>query len=159
MSCGARQQRPESQGQVRLRSADPREAPAVQPNYLLDPRDQAVLLTAIKLARQLMATGPMADYFEAENLPGPQATTDDELLDYARRRGSTAYHLVGSCKMGPASDPMAVVDNTLKVRGLQGLRVADASVMPQVPSANTLAASLMIGEKAADMVRGQAQSH
>jgi len=156
MSCGARQQRPESRGHVRLRSPDPREAPEVQPNYLVDPRDQAVLLAAIRLARKLMASGPMAEYFAAENLPGPQAATDDELLDYARRRGSTAYHLVGTCKMGPASDPLAVVDDTLKVRGLEGLRVADASVMPQVPSANTLAASLMIGEKAADMIRGRA---
>ena len=155
MSCGARQQRPESRGHVRLSSANPQEAPMVQPNYLVDPLDQAVLLTAIKLARQLMGSGPMAEYFEAENLPGAGVATDDELLDFARERGSTAYHLVGTCKMGPASDPAAVVDNTLKVRGLQGLRVVDASVMPQVPSANTLAASLMIAEKAADLIRGQ----
>ncbi len=155
MSCGARQQRPESRGHVRLRSADPMAAPLVQPNYLTDARDQAVLLAALKLARQLMASRAMAAYFEGEILPGPQVASDDELLDFARQRGSTAYHLAGTCKMGPDSDPMAVVDATLKVRGVQGLRVVDASVMPQVPSANTLAGALMVAEKAADLIRGR----
>ena len=155
MSCGARQQRPESRGYVRLRSADPADAPLVQPNYLADPRDQGVLLAALKLARGLMAAPAMARYFAGEILPGPAVASDDELLDFARRRGSTAYHLVGTCKMGPAGDPLAVVDGTLKVRGVQGLRVVDASVMPQVPSANTLAATLMVAEKAADMIRAR----
>ena len=155
MSCGARQQRPESKGYVCLRSSDPREDPMVQPNYLSDAVDQGVLLAALKLARQLMASQAMAPYFVGETLPGPQVATDDELLDFARRRGSTAYHLVGTCKMGPNSDPMAVVDSALKVNGIQGLRVVDASVMPQVPSANTLAATLMVAEKAADLIRGR----
>ena len=155
MSCGARQQRPESRGYVRLRSADPADAPLVQPNYLADPRDQGVLLAALKLARRLMAAPAMARYFAGEILPGPTVASDDELLDFARRRGSTAYHLVGTCKMGPAGDPLAVVDGTLKVRGVQGLRVVDASVMPQVPSANTLAATLMVAEKAADLIRAR----
>ena len=155
MSCGARQQRPESRGYVRLRSADPADAPLVQPNYLADPRDQGVLLAALKLARRLMAAPAMARYFVGEILPGPTVASDDELLDFARRRGSTAYHLVGTCKMGPAGDPLAVVDGTLKVRGVQGLRVVDASVMPQVPSANTLAATLMVAEKAADLIRAR----
>ena len=155
MSCGARQQRPESRGYVRLRSADPADAPLVQPNYLADPRDQGVLLSALKLARRLMAAPAMARYFAGEILPGPTVASDDELLDFARRRGSTAYHLVGTCKMGPAGDPLAVVDGTLKVRGVQGLRVVDASVMPQVPSANTLAATLMVAEKAADLIRAR----
>ena len=154
MSCGARQQRPESRGHVRLRSADPQAAPIVQPNYLSEARDQTVLLAAIKLARRLMASAAMAHYFEQEMLPGAQTGSDDELLDFARRRGSTAYHLVGTCKMGPESDAMAVVDPALRVRGVQALRVVDASVMPQVPSANTLAATLMVAEKAASLIRG-----
>ena len=155
MSCGARQQRPASRGTVRLQSANPQVAPLLQPNYLSDAHDQVVLLDAIKLARRLMATPAMAPYVDREILPGGNVASDDALLDFAKRRGSTAYHLVGTCKMGPASDPMAVVDSELRVRGVQALRVVDASVMPQVPSANTLAATLMIAEKAADLMRGR----
>jgi len=155
MSCGARQQRPESAGHVRVRSADPQEAPIVQPNYLAHPADRLVLLAGLKLARRLLATRAMAPYFVAEKLPGAQVRSDDELLDFARSRGSTAYHLVGTCKMGPRSDRMAVVDAQLRVHGTENLRVVDASVMPQVPSANTLAATLMVAEKAADMIRGR----
>jgi choline dehydrogenase len=154
MSCGARQQRPFSTGHVRLASPDPRATPLVQPNYLSDPRDPPVLLAALRLARGFLQSPVMARYFHSETLPGPQVQTDDEWLDFARRRGSTAYHLVGTCKMGPADDPMAVVDAQLRVRGLQQLRVVDASVMPQVPSANTMAATLMVAEKAADLIRG-----
>ena len=154
MSCGARQQRPFSAGHVRIVSGAVEADPEVQPNYLTDPRDQQVLLGALRLARRLMASPALAPYFAQETVPGPQVASDDELLDFARQRGSTAYHLVGSCKMGPSSDPMAVVDPQLRVHGLQTLRVVDASVMPRVPSANTLAATLMVAEKAADMIRG-----
>ena len=152
MSCGARQQRPYSAGFVRLRSSDPNAEPVVQPNYLADPRDREVIVRALKLARRLLATKAMAPYFDHETLPGPKVASDDEWLDFARRRGSTAYHLVGTCKMGPRSDRMAVVDPQLRVHGMENLRVVDASVMPQVPSANTLAATLMVAEKAADLI-------
>jgi choline dehydrogenase-like flavoprotein len=152
MSCGARQQRPYSAGYVRLRSPRPEDDPVVQPNYLADPRDPGVIVRALKLARRLMATKAMAPYFDHETLPGAKVANDDEWLDFARRRGSTAYHLVGTCKMGPHSDRMAVVDPQLRVHGMENLRVVDASVMPQVPSANTLAATLMVAEKAADLI-------
>ena len=152
MSCGARQQRPYSAGFVRLRSSDPNTEPLVQPNYLADPRDREVIVRALKLARRLMATKAMAPYLDHETLPGAKVASDDEWLDFARRRGSTAYHLVGTCKMGPPSDRMAVVDPQLRVHGMENLRVVDASVMPQVPSANTLAATLMVAEKAADLI-------
>jgi choline dehydrogenase len=152
MSCGARQQRPYSAGHVRLRSPQPEDDPLVQPNYLADPRDREVIVRALKLARRLMGTKAMAPYFDHETLPGPKVASDDEWLDFARRRGSTAYHLVGTCMMGPRGERMAVVDPQLRVYGTENLRVVDASVMPQVPSANTLAATLMVAEKAADLI-------
>ncbi len=155
MSCGARQQRPESAGYVRLRSVDPREHPIVQPNYLAEEKDRAVLLAAMKLGRRLFRTPQLAPYFDQELLPGPGVNSDDELLGFARSRGTTAYHLVGTCRMGPATDATAVVDDKLRVHGVEGLRVADASIMPGVPSANTNAATIMIAEKASDMIRGR----
>jgi len=155
MSCGARQQRPHSKGFVRIASPEPLALPSVQPNYLADPRDHPVLVAALKLARTLLGSAAMAPYLEAEILPGAKVASDEAWLEFARERGSTAYHLVGTCRMAPASDPTSVVDDALRVRGLDALRVVDASVMPQVPSANTMAATLMIAEKAADMMRGR----
>ncbi|MDQ2151083.1 GMC family oxidoreductase N-terminal domain-containing protein [Alcaligenaceae bacterium A4P071] len=152
MSTGARQQRPESSGYVRIQSHDYHEAPTVQPNFLSHELDQRTIVEALKIARQLMSSPAMSRYLDTELLPGRNVSTDDEWLDYARSRGTSGYHMVGTCKMGPHSDPMAVVDAQLRVHGISNLRVADASIMPQVPSANTLAASLMIGEKAADMI-------
>jgi choline dehydrogenase len=156
MSVGARQQRPESRGHVRIASADPMAAPQVQPNYLAEARDQQTLVAALKTARRLLRTRALAPFFAAETLPGDAVHTDDEWLDFARRSGNTAYHLVGTCSMGPDGDPQAVVDPQLRVRGVQALRVVDASVMPRVPSANTLAATLMVGEKAAALIRAAA---
>ncbi len=152
MSTGARQQRPESSGHVRIRSRDPLAAPLLQPNFLSHELDRRTLVEALKLARGLMSSTAMAPYLAKELQPGKDVQTDDEWLDYARQKGTTGYHMVGTCKMGPRADPMAVVDPSLQVHGCENLRVADASVMPQVPSANTLAASLMVGEKAADMI-------
>lgn len=156
MTCGAWQQRPESLGYVRIRSADPLEHPEIQPNYLAHENDRRVLLAGIKLARRLMTTPELAPFYDHEELPGGDAQTDEELMNWARQQGSTVFHLIGACRMGPDSDPTAVVDDQLRVRGLEGLRVADSSIMPSMPSANTNASTLMIAEKAADMILGRA---
>lgn len=152
MTCGAWQQRPESTGHVRIRSADPFDLPEVQPNYLSHETDRRILLAGIKLARRLLTTPELAPLYEREELPGPQARTDDELMAWAREQGSTVFHLIGACRMGPQTDRLAVVDERLRVRGIDGLRVADSSIMPSMPSANTNAATMMIAEKAADMI-------
>ncbi len=156
MTAGAWQHRPESSGWVRARSTDVFEDPEIQPNYLSDPIDRRVHLGGMRLLRRMLGTPELAPHVERETLPGPQVQSDDELLDFARRNGSTTYHLVGTARMGPASDPGAVVDDRLLVHGMQGLRVVDASIMPSLPSANTYATTLMIAEKAADLIRGKA---
>jgi choline dehydrogenase len=155
MTCGVWPHRPESTGYVRARSADPFEDPAIQPNYLAHPTDRAVLVAGMKLARRLLRSPALAAWFDHESLPGERVQSDDELLDFARRYGSTSYHLIGTARMGPASDPTAVVDDELRVHGMRGLRVVDASIMPVMPSANTYASTMMIAEKAADMIRGR----
>ena len=114
------------------------------------------MIAGTRLARRFLGTPRLAPYFVREELPGAEAVTDDELLDYAYRKGSTCFHLVGTCQMGPGSDPNAVVDDQLLVRGVEGLRVVDASVMPAVTSGNTNAPTMMIAEKASDMIRGKA---
>ncbi|XAH23170.1 GMC family oxidoreductase N-terminal domain-containing protein [Xylophilus sp. GW821-FHT01B05] len=153
MTCGVWQHRPHSAGTVQIASADPFAASLVQPRYLEHEEDRRVLLDGTRLARQLLQTRTLAPYVEAESMPGVAVQRDDELLDYIRRYGVSSYHVNGTARMGPASDAGAVVDAQLRVHGLQGLRVADASVMPDIPSANTCAASMMIGEKAADLLR------
>jgi choline dehydrogenase len=110
----------------------------------------------MKLARKLLRTKSLEPYFEREEFPGDGVQTDDELLGAAKERGTTTFHLAGSCRMGPATDPVAVVDDQLRLRGIEGLRVVDASVMPTMLSANLNAATIMIAEKAADMIRGRA---
>jgi choline dehydrogenase len=147
----AYQLRPESRGEIKLKSPDPFEAPAVHPNYLTAETDQRTIVAGLKLIRQILANPHMQQYVEKEFQPGPSVATDEQLLDYARRRGGTVYHPTSTCRMG--SDPMAVVDADLRVHGIEGLRVADASIMPTVVSGNTNAAAIMIGEKLADMVR------
>ena len=153
MTLAAWQQRPESKGWVLARSANPFEKPEIQPNYLSVETDRKVLLAGLRLARQLMRTKPMAPYFGGETYPGEDVQSDDELLETARARGTTTFHMMGTCRMGPDHDASAVVDPSLCVRGITGLRVADASIMPTMPAANTNAAALMIGEKAADLIR------
>ena len=147
----AYQLRPDSRGEIKLKSANPADPPALHPNYLSDENDRRTLVDGLKLCREILAQPSMQQYIAEEFLPGPGVRSDSELLAHARARGGTVYHPTSTCKMG--IDAMAVVDPELRVRGVEGLRVADASVMPTVVSGNTNAAAIMIGEKAADLVR------
>ena len=147
----AYQLRPDSRGEIRLKSADPADPPAVHPNYLTAETDRQAIVAGLKLCRRILAHPQLQRFVAAEFQPGPDIRSDDELLDYARRRGGTVYHPTSTCKMG--TDALAVVDPALNVHGIAGLRVADASVMPTVISGNTNAAAIMIGERAADFVR------
>ncbi|TCL00533.1 choline dehydrogenase-like flavoprotein [Shimia isoporae] len=146
--------RPESRGHVRIRSADPFQAPEIAPNYLATEGDRAVAVAAIRQARQIMAQGPMAKYAPEEMKPGVTAQDDAELAHAAGDIGTTIFHPVGTVRMG--SDAAAPLDGELRMRGLAGLRVVDASVMPTITSGNTNAPSIMIGEKAAEMMLSQA---
>ena len=156
MTCGVWQQRPESTGYVRATSTDPAATPKIQPNYLSDPIDQRVMIEGVRLGRRLLRAPALARYYESETSPDPKLERDDEILDYVRQMASTVFHLMGSCRMGPADDPAAVVGPDLKVRGVEGLRIADASIMPTMPSANTNATTYMIAEKASDLILGRA---
>jgi len=149
----AYQLRPESRGEIKLKSPNPFDAPAVHPNYLATETDQRTIIAGLKLCRRILAAPQMQSLVEAEFQPGSAIESDEKLLDYARRRGGTVYHPTSTCKMG--HDPMAVVDAELRVHGIEGLRVADASIMPTVVSGNTNAATIMIGERVADMARQQ----
>jgi choline dehydrogenase len=142
--------RPESRGHVRIKSADPLKAPAIHPNYLAATKDRETVVAGVKAMRRIFQAPAMARHIVEEIEPGAQCDDDDELLDFIRRRGSTTYHPVSTCRMG--QDAAAVVDERLRVRGLSGLRVVDASIMPTVVSGNTNAATIMIGEKGADMI-------
>jgi len=146
--------RPYSTGTIRLRSGNPLDAPAIVANYLADPRDMKVLVEGIKLARRIAQAPAFNKYRGNERLPGKEIQNDDELKAYIRKMTQTLYHPVGTCKMGPANDPMAVVDSELRVRGVDNLRVVDASIMPTVPGGNTNAPTIMVAEKGADIIRG-----
>jgi choline dehydrogenase len=146
--------RPESKGSIHAKSADPRAAPAIRPNYLADPFDQRVLVDGMKIGRRIIENRVMDKYRAHSMNPSDQIQTDAEWLQWARENGQTTYHVIGTCKMG--QDPMAVVDDRLRVRGMAGLRVIDASVMPTVVSGNTNAAVIMIAEKGADMIKAAA---
>ena len=147
------QVRPESRGTIRIKSSDPTVYPAIAPNYLSDPLDQEVAVAGLKWGRKIASQPALAPWIDHEMLPGPDFTNDETLLGYARMAGSTIYHPVGTCAMG--SGPRAVVDAQLRVHGVDGLRVVDASVMPRLVSGNTNAPTIMIAEKAADMVLGK----
>jgi choline dehydrogenase len=145
---------PTSRGTVRIRSADPFEPPAMQPHYLSTPDDRATLIAGIRLARTLAATRAMRPYVESEYRPGAGAVSDDDLLEFAKNTGGTIFHPSGTTRMGPAGDPMAVVDPELRVHGVDRLRVVDCGVMPTLVSGNTNVPVVMIAEKAAAMIAG-----
>ncbi len=143
---------PRSRGTVRLRSADPTAAPLIDPNYWSDPHDVKMSIEGLKIAREIFDQAALKPFILAEKLPGKQVMSDQDLFDYGCANAKTDHHPVGTCKMGTCED--AVVGLDLKVHGLEGLRVCDSSVMPRVPSCNTNAPTIMVGEKAADIIRG-----
>jgi choline dehydrogenase len=149
------QLRPESRGTIRIRSPDPAAHPAIVPNYLSDRLDQEVTVAGLRWGRRIAAQAALQPYVERELMPGPDVETDEQLLDYARTWGTTIYHPVGTCAMGRG--PQAVVDPQLRVHGVEGLRVVDASIMPRLISGNTNAPTIMIAEKASDMIRAAHQ--
>jgi choline dehydrogenase len=155
LSSGAWQMRPLSRGYVEATSNRPGDMPAINPRYLSEESDRRAIVGGLRFARRLYATPALQRFVREETLPGAQIQTDDELLDYARRTGNTCYHASCTCMMGQHA--MAVVDSELRVHGLDGLRVIDASVMPAVSSTNTNAPTIMIAEKAAVMIRGAAR--
>ena len=150
MTCYAHPMRPESKGHIHITSSDPQAPPAIQFNFLSEPGDIELNIQAIRIARHIMTAPALGPLQVSELAPGTDATTDDAILAWIREAGETTYHPVGTCKMG--SDPMAVVDDQLRVHGISGLRVADASIMPTLTSGNTNAPAMMIGEKAADLI-------
>lgn len=156
MTIGVTQLRPESTGSIHLRSADPREKPAIRPNFLSAHGDAETLIEGMKIARQVIAQPAMDPYRAFEMSPGQDVETDGQWLDFARRNGQTIYHPIGTCAMG--TGPRAVVDPALKVHGLDGLRIVDASIMPTMVSANTVATVLMIAEKGADLILQDAKA-
>ena len=144
--------RPRSRGTVRLAHADPASAPLIDPNYWSDPHDKAMALKGLRLAREILRAPALRRYVQSEVLPGSRLETDQELFEYACANAKTDHHPVGTCRMGQENDPDSVVTPDLRLIGLRGLRVVDASVMPFVPSCNTNAPTIMVAEKAADMI-------
>jgi choline dehydrogenase len=155
LTGGPWQMRPLLRGYVLVRSSDPREQPAINPSYLAEDTDRRAMIGGLKFLRRLFAAPSLAKYIVAEKVPGPGVQTDDELLDYARQNGSTVYHASCSCMMG--NHAMSVVDSELRVHGLDGLRVIDASIMPAVSSTNTNAPTIMIAEKGAAIIKASAR--
>ena len=155
MTIACYQLRPESLGSIHIRSADPDVSPAIRFNFLTDPIDQRTTVDGMRIIRRIMNTSAMANLRGEEFSPGAEVATDDQLLSYVRNNAQTAYHPIGTCRMGPA-EQRTVVDDRLRVHGLSGLRIADASIFPTMPSGNTNAPSIMVGEKAADLIRSDA---
>ena len=156
MTCTTYILRPDSRGSIHIRSRDPSEAPAIRLNFLSDSLDQRVLVDSVRWVRKIVGASAMDDFRDVEMKPGPEVESDDEIVEWIRSTAETAFHPVGTCKMG--QDPMAVVDERLRVRGMEGLRIADGSIMPTLVSGNTNAACIMIGEKASEMMLGDASA-
>jgi choline dehydrogenase len=156
MTIAIWQQRPESNGYVRIQSPDPFVQPVIQTNYLDHPHDRRVIVAGMKLARRLMSSKPLEPYYDHEEWPGPGVFSDEALLKGATERATTTFHPGCTCRMGRSDDPMSVVDDQLRVHGMEGLRVVDASVMPRMLSANLNAATLMLADKVSDHIRGRA---
>lgn len=147
--------RPRSRGTVKLASSAPRAAPLIDPNYWADPGDRKLAFEGLRIAREILRQPSLKRFVRAEVLPGPRANSDEDLFEYACRSAKTDHHPVGTCRMGPPSDPMSVVAPDLRVIGIEGLRIADASVMPRLPSCNTNAPAIMVAEKAVDHILGR----
>ena len=143
--------RPRSRGSVRLQSDNPADMPLIDPNYLSDPYDREMSIRGLKLVQRILAQEALAPFIMAERLAGPDVQTDDEYFDFICVHSKTSHHCAGTCRMG--NDDAAVVDTRLRFNGIDGLRIADASIMPTVNSSNTNAPAMMIGEKAADMIK------
>jgi choline dehydrogenase len=156
MSVGIYQLRPESLGSVHIRSADPDTHPAIRFNFLADSIDRQTLADGVRITRRIVEGRAMDHLRGEEFLPGKNIETDDQIIDWLRNNAQTAYHPIGTCRMGQG--PNSVVDERLRVHGLEGLRIADASVFPTMPSGNTNAPSMMVGEKAADLIRSNSLS-
>jgi len=148
--------RPDSRGSIHIKSATPGVEPAIRPNFLTAQIDRDAAVAGMQIARRIVSHPSMEKYIAFENKPGKDVNSYDEWLDFARATGQTTYHVCGTCKMG--SDPMAVVDDRLRVHGIIGLRVVDASIMPTVPSGNTNAPTIMVAEKGADMIKEDAKA-
>jgi choline dehydrogenase len=147
------QLRPESRGSIHIKSPDPTVYPSIRSNYLSDPADQEAAMRGLKLSRKVAAQPALAPYVESETAPGPAVQTDEQIADYTKVAGTTLYHCVATCSMGHGAQ--AVVDPQLRVHGVERLRVADASIMPRLVSGNTNAPTIMIAEKAADLILGR----
>ena len=145
---------PRSRGSVRLRSSDPEGKPQIVGNHLSELADVAALAAGVRRAREIVSTSPLADVAGEELIPGAGVESDTEIEDFIRREVELLYHPAGTCRMGAADDPEAVVDPQLRVRGVQGLRIADASVMPLIPGGHIHLPVMMVGERAADLIRG-----
>tara|TARA_B100001123_G_C15026969_1_gene913842 strand:+ start:7 stop:462 length:456 start_codon:yes stop_codon:yes gene_type:complete len=143
--------RPDSRGSIHIRAPDPMLSPAIRGNFLSEENDRRTIIDGMKIARNIATAMALRDYVECELEPGLEVQSDDEWLDFARARGNTVYHPIGTCKMG--SDINSVVDDRLRVHGVTSLRVVDASIMPTLVSGNTNAATIMIAEKASDMIK------